>query len=515
MSGWGVIHMGENKKTTKIAENMLAMNEALLLGSLRQNELAEVSDNLSKELYTLNIKLHREIDERKQIMGTLRASEARYRALFDSIDEGFCVIEKTETAPGEPSDFLYLEANPGFEKQTGIAGVVGKTIREALPQETQEWFDTYDAILKNGKSLQFERVLVTTGRVLELYAFRVDDGTHRRVAVIFKDITVRKRGEEIAQRLAAIIKYSEDGIISTDVGGIITSWNESAERLFGYSAIEATGKLVTILIPPDRQDEERGILERIRNGLHIEHSETIRLRKDGSQIWVSLSVSPLKDAEGVVIGASKIVRDMTVHRLAEEHRDILVSELNHRAKNSLAMVQAIASQTLARAESLEAAKIAFDSRLGALARGHDLLTHGNWVGTDLMSVVNATVEPHGGGHNRFSIEGPFVPLTPATALTFTMALHELCSNAAKYGALMNSDGTVSIVWQVTRNGEESRLQLLWTENGGPTVRPPTRRGFGSRLIEKALAMELNGKVLINYEPSGVVCTIDAPLPTLK
>ncbi|MEQ1887380.1 MAG: PAS domain S-box protein, partial [Bryobacteraceae bacterium] len=336
-------------KKAQLNENMLAANEALLLGSLRQHELAEASDNLSKQLYLLNVKLHSEIAERKKTEAALFASEAQYRTLFNSIEEGFCVIEKVETDPEEPSDFLYVEANPGFEKQTGIGGVVGKTIREALPQEPQEWFDIYDAILKDRNPAHFERILATTGRILELYAFPVENSLRPRVAVIFRDITAKKQAEVLAQRLAAIVKSSDDAIISTDADGIITSWNQGAEQLFGYPAIESVGKSVIILLPPDQQDEESGILERIQNGLHVDHSETVRLRKDGSKVWVSLSVSPLRDARGVVIGASKIIRDMTERRRADEHRNILVGELNHRAKNSLAMVRAIASQTLATA----------------------------------------------------------------------------------------------------------------------------------------------------------------------
>ena len=456
-----------------------------------------------------------DITDRKRSEAAVIASEAQYRTLFNSIEEGFCIIEKIETGPGEPMDFRYVEANPAFERQAGVSGVVGKSMREAFPGESQELINTYDAILRDGEAIRFERGLVTKGRVLEVYAFRLEDPGQRRLAVISQDITGRKNAENIALRLAAIVKSSDDAIISTDIDGIITSWNRGAELLFGYTVGEATGKNVTILIPLDQQGKEPGILGRIRNGQHIDHFETVWMRKDGSQVWVSLSVSPLRDADGDVIGASKIIRNMTERRRADEHRSILVGELNHRAKNSLAMVQAIASQTLASAASLEAAKLAFDSRLGALARGHDLLIHGNWVGTDLASVVKATVEPHGGGDDRFHIEGPVVELTPATALTFTMALHELCTNAAKYGALLKSEGTVSIVWQVKGNGAESRLHLLWTENGGPIVIPPERKGFGSRLIERALAMELSGEVHINYEPSGVVCTIDAPLPTIE
>jgi two-component system, chemotaxis family, CheB/CheR fusion protein len=454
-----------------------------------------------------------DITERLRSEAAINASEAQYRTLFNSIDEGFCIIEKIDTGQDAPVDFRFLEANPAFERQTGVTGLVGKSIREAFPGAPQEWTNTYDAILRDGEPIRFERDLVAKGRVLEVNAFRLEDAGQRRLAVISQDITGRKNAEKIAQQLAAIVKSSDDAILSTNIDGIITSWNRGAELLFGYGVGEATGKHITILIPPDQQAKEPGMLGLIRNGHHINHFETVWMRKDGSEVWVSLSVSPLRDAEGDVIGASKIIRDMTERRLADEHRAILVGELNHRAKNSLAMVRAIASQTLGNALSLADAQLAFESRLGALARGHDLLTLGNWAGTDLASVVKATVEPHGGGENRFHIEGPFVPLTPAMALTFTMALHELCTNAAKYGALLTANGHVSIVWHVTGTDAQNRLRLLWTEQGGPPVTPSMHKGFGSRLIERALAMELSGDVSINYEPSGVVCIIDAPLPT--
>lgn len=455
----------------------------------------------------------RDMTERKRIEEAVRRSEAQYRMLFNSIDEGFCVIEKVQTAPGEPSDFRYMEVNPGFDKQTGVGGVVGKTIREAFPAEPNEWLDKYDAVLRDGDPIHFEADFTSRGRFLELSAFRVEDGTGRRVAVIFRDITARKHAEALAHRLAAIVEGSEDAIISKNLEGMIVTWNRGAERLFGFGAKEAIGRPITMLFPPAQQGEERGIMERIRRGDRMDTYESIRLRKDGSPIWVSLSISPLKDGGGQVIGASTIVRDMTERRRAEEHRDILVRELNHRAKNSLAMIQAIATQTFGRGASLPEAKLNFEDRLMALARGHDLLTQRNWTGTDLESVVKAAIEPLAGGGSRFRIEGPVVPLTPAAALTFTLALHELCTNAVKYGALSSANGRVDIGWGITGNGEARRLELTWKESGGPAVKAPVRKGFGSRLVEHALAQELGGEVRINYEASGIVCTVDAPLPT--
>ncbi|MDF0700424.1 PAS domain S-box protein [Rhizobium sp. MC63] len=326
------------------------------------------------------------------------------------------------------------------------------------------------------------------------------------------DITERKRAEELAERLAAIVESSDDAIVSKDLDGIVRSWNKGAERLFVYTPEEIVGKSIKILIPPDRHDEEDDILDRVRRGEHIEHYDTVRLRKDGSHVWVSLTISPLKDARGKVTGASKIARDMTERRRADEHRKTLMGELNHRVKNTLAIVQSIASQTLGHASTLEEARGAFASRLINLAKAHDVLTRESWASANLAEIIADTVKPHAGGENRFHIEGPDLQLAPSAALAFAMALHELCTNAAKYGALSTENGHVSIVWAMEGEGDERRLILHWAENAGPTVVPPKQKGFGSRLIERALAAELSGEVRVEYPPTGVVCTIDAPMP---
>ncbi len=266
------------------------------------------------------------------------------------------------------------------------------------------------------------------------------------------------------------------------------------------------------LVPPDRHDEERDILERVRRGEHIQHYETLRQRKDGSEIWVSLTISPLRNAVGVVIGASTIARDMTERRRADQHRITLMGELNHRVKNTMAVIQSIAAQTLGHASTLEEAREAFGSRLINLSKAHDLLTRESWQSADLREIVADTVRPHAGGENRFQIEGPSIRLSPSAALAVAMALHELSTNAAKYGALTSEKGRVLIAWKIQGEGAGRQLFLSWRESGGPPVARPTRKGFGSLLIERALASELRGEVRVGYEITGLECTMVAPIP---
>ena len=186
------------------------------------------------------------------------------------------------------------------------------------------------------------------------------------------DISDRKRADSDAQRLASIVESSDDAIISKDLDGIITSWNRGAERLFGYTAEEVIGKSVTILIPEDRMNEEPEILDRIRRGERVDHYDTVRRRKDGSLIDISLTVSPLKDADGKIIGASKIARDITERKRAQEQQKLLVNEMQHRIKNSLATIQAIATQTLNQHAKERDAFIARLHALGKCARSVDL-----------------------------------------------------------------------------------------------------------------------------------------------
>ena len=321
----------------------------------------------------------------------------------------------------------------------------------------------------------------------------------------------RIKAEEIRSQLASIIESSQDAIVSKDLTGKIISWNLGAERIFGYSAEEAVGRSVLMLIPPDRQSEETEILRQIRSGERVEHYETVRVRKDGTQLYLSLTVSPVKDPSGTIIGASKIARDITDRRRADEHRTLLINELNHRVKNTLATVQSIAVQTLRTTERSADARLLFEARLAALSRAHDVLTTENWSGANVRDIVRRTLEPFQTRHTDVVIDGPSIRLSPKQALAIAMALHELATNAVKYGALSSRNGGVTVTWQKFEMNGRPNIELIWSEKNGPRVAPPSRRGFGARMIQLHLAAELGGEASLDFRPEGIVCKIASPL----
>jgi PAS domain S-box-containing protein len=320
----------------------------------------------------------------------------------------------------------------------------------------------------------------------------------------------RGRAEQDMRRLAAIIENSDDAVISKNLDGIIMTWNSGATRLFGYTAQDAIGRPVTMLMPPDRIDEEPGILARIRRGERIEHYDTVRRRKDGNLIDISLSISPIRDAEGRVVGASKIARDITDRKRAEQQQQLLVGEIKHRIKNTLATVQAIARQTLQGAPAEE--REAFIARLMALANAHDLLTLERWNRAALREVVDRALKPFEAKHSaRFLVRGPEDAwLDAQRASLLTMALHELATNAVKYGSLSNGYGIVRLTWELLDEGDAQKVKLFWRELGGPLVLPPERKGFGSFLIERALQGG-GGQSRLDFNPNGLVCSLEIGL----
>ena len=440
-----------------------------------------------------------------------------------------------------------------------------------------------------------------------------------------------------ASWLAAIVESSHDAIVSKTLDGIVTSWNPAAARLFGYTAGEMIGRPIAILAAPERENEMPLILERIRRGEKVEHYETVRRRKDGSLVDISLTVSPVRDGTGRIVGASKIARDITLHkraeqalqeseerfrnlantvpdfvwtaepdgtitfanerwfeycgiapeqnargwpepvlhpddrerchaawsralregaeyeievrtrrydgeyrwllvratpvrdpdgriivwvgsttdihdrRQAEERQRMLTAELSHRVKNMLAVVQVLAERSAARASSVADSIEAFRGRLQALSAAHDALIAGDWNWASLASLVQTALEPYFGEADRIRLDVQDLRLDPTLALTLALGLHELATNAAKYGALCSPTGRVALIAHVHAGDPGEELRMVWQEIGGPVVDRPTAAGFGTTMLCQAIEYQHKGRVELDWRKEGLICRIALPL----
>jgi PAS domain S-box-containing protein len=325
------------------------------------------------------------------------------------------------------------------------------------------------------------------------------------------NITDRQQSEQAVQRLAAIVESSEDAILAKDLSGIITSWNQGAERLFGYTADEIIGKSGTMLIPMDRHDEEPAILARVRRGERVEHYETIRRRKDGNLVELSLTVSPVRNSRGDVVGASKIARDITERRRAQERQHLLLREMDHRIKNLFALSSSVVSLSARSANTPEELASAVRERLGALAQAHALTlqkashdTPRFAPSTTLHTLIRTLVAPYIDETDqdtmRVVIRGSDLVIPHQFVTSFALLLHEFTTNAVKYGALSSAKGHIEI--DCCEDG--NRFTLAWSECGGPLVpRRGDGDGFGSLLTRTTVRRQLGGEISREWNPQGL------------
>ncbi len=367
---------------------------------------------------------------------------------------------------------------------------------------------------------------LVSGRVVSYCMFPVGDG----LGVIFYDVSDRRRAEQDRDTAEAALR-ARTAELETILETVPTAVWFSHER--DASHLVANRRAAELLRMPKRSAAslsaplaERPSYRFYRNGVEAPAdtlplqraargeevgSELLEVRfEDGERRTLLMRAAPLHDAAGRVQGTVCAAADVTERHRYEEHLKLMLNELNHRVKNTLAIVQSIASLTLKDTDA--AARTDFEQRLLALSSVHTLLTDENWDGARLQAVARASLKTHlGGPRERISYEGEDLRVRPKSAVAISIALHELATNALKYGALSTDRGSVAVRWTIT--GE--RFRLTWEEVGGPPVQTPTRRGFGSRMIERGLAVELQGTARIDFRPTGVVCAIDAPLAAIR
>ncbi|QRY70730.1 PAS domain S-box protein (plasmid) [Ensifer sp. PDNC004] len=306
-----------------------------------------------------------------------------------------------------------------------------------------------------------------------------------------------KEGSEdiLRARLAAIVESSFDAIVSKDLDGTVRTWNGAAERMFGYPAEQMVGQSILTIIPSHLHGEERELLQRLRKGERIEPFETVRQRKDGSYITVSLTISPIRNAKGRIIGASKVARDITAAKDRERRIRLLLREVNHRVKNHYAIILSMIRQS--RSEDTEPAVFQKDleNRIWALSASHDLIASADWQATDLRGLVEKQIAAfHAEAFCRIS--GPGIALAPAAIENLGMAIHELALHSSKGGVLRMGDGTISITWALATSPAGLAFSMIWDEHLGSkdcNYQLP-HSGFGAVVLKRTVPQALNAKV---------------------
>lgn len=445
---------------------------------------------------------------------TLRGAEEPYRILVERMQEGALTI-------GRDGTILY--SNKGFAELLGVGmeRVVGARLSDFVEADDAASLDETLLHVGPGGARREVSLARADGRrlpaLVSLSPMPID-GVEGLSAIV-TDISESKRAEEmaVAERFTrSIVEQLTEAVIVCDGSGRITNVSGAAQRL---AAVQPIGRRLDEAFPiaadhSGASSELRGgsaadaIIAAVMRGRPVHSVEVSLATDEGHGAHFLLSAGPFLDGRGQMVGCIVALTDITPRKRAEEQHRILLAELNHRVKNNLAIVRSVASQTISRSASLDTFQKAFDGRLSALAVAHNILTQTGWQQADLTELVQQVMSPYrGAGEDRVTISGPAIPVPPQFVLPLALVFHELATNAAKYGALSVTAGRVDIGWRSERKAEGTEIRLVWREVGGPAVSLPTREGFGSTLIRRTIAYELEGEAELEYAAQGVVCTI--------
>ncbi|TNC05404.1 PAS domain S-box protein [Methylobacterium terricola] len=452
----------------------------------------------------------------------LTASEARYQAIVESsIDYAMVAMDLSGTITTwntgaehvlgwRADEMIGRPTETFFTQEDRAAGVPAKEMRAALEQgrgTDERWH------LRKGGGRFWANG--------ELMPLKDAAGTVIGFLKILRDRTSQRETEvalaEQSSILRSVTDHVSEAVFRLDPVGTILLANPAAERLFGWPADELVGRNLHETLHHHRADgstfpaEACIFVRALREGASLIAEETVFFRRDGTPVPVECTNAPLL-LDGEVIGAVVTVTDITARKRVAEQQDILNHELSHRLKNTLALVQSITSQTLRSAPDLVAAREAIAARLIVLGKAHDILLAGSTDSASVRTVVEGALGLHDVTGNRFQIDGPDLDIGPSAALSLGLMLHELATNAVKYGALSTRGGTVDLSWTLEGDALDVVFRLDWQERGGPPVTPPSRRGFGSRLIQRGFAA---GEVALSYPAEGVRCSLTAPLVGLE
>jgi PAS domain S-box-containing protein len=427
------------------------------------------------------------------VVYTLKTADTPYRLLVEQMREGALTVSGEGTI---------IYANAAFARMVEIPAerLRGADLMEMIADATGgQASGLFDGPGCAGRDI---RLRTSRGELRNVYLssapLTIDDKQVHCVIAI--DLT----RQELRRRHEAIVNSSPDAIYSLDPDGTITTWNQAAERLYGYTPDEIIGRKVDVLFPTRSQGLD--ITSKSFAAAKQAQHETVQITKSGKRIDVGISVATFANTD-VPEGIAIIARDVSERNRAQDHIKVLLRESSHRSKNLLAVIQVIASQTARAADTLDQFQSRFGQRLRSMALSHDLLVAEDWKRASLLDLVRLQLEPFAGPGLLLKMEGPGAYISPDAAQHIGLALHELATNASKYGAWSVPEGEVSVNWRIVPGGD---LHLSWRERNGPRVEPRSHKGFGSLLTENVVAQALDAKVEMDYSPGGLAWTIEVP-----
>ncbi len=451
--------------------------------------------------------------ERARAEEALRISEERFRSALEIGTVGAIYFDMDGRLTDANDAFLRMGGYSRDDLESGRLTWQRLTPAEWMPDSERAFAE----LKEKGHTTPYEKEYVRKdgSRWWALFAAKLLPNDTGFEFVL--DITDRKQTEErlrdTTRRLNAVLDNASVAVFVMDERQHCIYMNPAAEVLTGYMLAETQGRTLHDVVHHTYPDGrpfpiEECAIDRAFPENNKEQGEEVFVHKDGHFYPIAFTASPIRDEDAKTVGTIIEVRDILGEKAAKERQSLLIGELHHRVKNTLTTVQSVMNFTLRTSDSMEAFRQGMTGRLSSLARSHTLLTDNNWNGADLQKIIRAELEPYDDG-KRLAVDGASFQLPVDVAVPLAMAVHELTTNAVKYGALSVPDGQITVSWTTQRTQTGIMLDLEWVESNGPPVTPPTRRGFGSTLLERVLGGQLGGTVDVNYAPDGARVRIRA------
>jgi two-component system CheB/CheR fusion protein len=498
-----------NEEMKSAAEEYQSVNEELQSSNEELETAKEEMQSINEELQTVNAEMLGKNE-------TLMRVNSDLKNLLDSTEIATIFL-------GE--DLRVKSFTPGITEIFPLRdGDRGRPITDIVTQlsyadlKSPDLSNDVNAVLRELSVVEREVQLADKGMtfIMRIRPYRTVDNVIDGVVITFIDISERERVETALraseERFSAIVKQATVGFAETDLDGRFILANETYCKLAGRSVDELRSLRIQDIVHPGDWPHNAELFARVLAEGEPFEIENRYVRPERAATWVHSSVSALRDQQGRPLSVLTISLDIAGRKQAEGEAALVLNELDHRVKNILAVVSAVIAQTLKTSTTPGAFAAAMEGRIAAIARAHSLGTQTGVRGeVFLRELITTELAPYDRRGHNIAIEGDDVRLTSKASLALAMAIHELASNAAKYGSLSTHAGHLTIGWKISGEAANCKLYLSWTEAGGPVVKPPSRRGFGSKLIERSLVHEFDAVVNPEFREAGLRCTIEIPL----